>query len=289
MAYFETDDRLKIFYEVHGSGPPIVFVHGLTANHRHFKYQTAAFQAKYQVIIYDLRGHGDSPVADHALNMHRQALDLAQLMEHLDLTGVCLVGWSLGAHIIFEYIRKFGCHRLDRLAIIDMTPKLLKSDNWQLGLRGLNGKDGDFGLSDNTQTLAALLHMDWAVFSRLLAERLYDKALTVEGRFDDQADFKGKADMEWIYEQALRNRAYVIAAMWISMSVQDYRSLLSTIDVSALITYGEGSNYYSPANSQYMCEQIPEASLVAFPGCGHALHIQDPDRFNAALESFLSA
>jgi len=163
------------------------------------------------------------------------------------------------------------------------------SDDWRYGLRGLNGVYGDFGHKDNTLTMAALANEDWKKFSRRLVERLYDRSLTQNDRFDYKAEFKGKKDLEWMYEQAVKNTAYVIITLWASMIVKDYRNLLKEIDRPALITYGEGSNYYPKENSEYMKSNLKNAVVVSFPGCGHALHIQDYLKFNTTLTNFLNS
>lgn len=293
MPFFETRDRVRIYYEVHGSGPPVLFIHGLTANHRHFKYQVNALKHTCQVVVYDLRGHGASAVPDHGLNLAALAHDLKELIDCLGVSPASLVGWSLGAHVIFEFIERFGSGDIRKLAIIDMAPRLMKTDGtgkeapWAYGLRGFSGRFGDFGYEDNTRMMAAIAESDWREFCRNLVERLYDRALPKDGRFDYQADFKGKGDMEWLFDQALHNRSHVIASLWASMSVRDYRHLLDAIHVPVLITYGEGSNYYPEENSRYMHGRLPDSTLAGFPGCGHALHIQDPERFNRVLIDFL--
>jgi len=104
MPYLEIKDRVKLYYEVHGKGKPIVFIHGLTANHSHFKYQTRYLKDRFQVIVYDQRGHGASIATDHQLNINILAHDLKALIDYLEIPSVSLVGWSLGTHVIFEFI-----------------------------------------------------------------------------------------------------------------------------------------------------------------------------------------
>ena len=60
MAYFTTKDNCKIYYEEHGSGEPLIFIHGWSCNHKFFKYQVEEFAKDYRVILYDFRGHGQS-------------------------------------------------------------------------------------------------------------------------------------------------------------------------------------------------------------------------------------
>jgi len=287
MPFFNADDGTKLYYEVHGRGEPVILIHGLTANHCHFKYQTDELKKDFQVIVYDLRGHGKSGVSDYNMNMSKMACDLRNLKDHIGLSCVSMAGWSLGTHVIFEYIKEFGCDRIKKFCIIDMTPKLLKTDSWTYGLRGSSGRYGDYDYKDNTGTLAAFANNDWKQISKGVVETLYDKSLKKNGVFDYNACFKGKDDIEWLYEQALCNRPSVIISMWASMAVQDYRNLLKTIHIPVLITYGEKSKCYAAENSEYMHEMLENSFLVPFPGCGHGLHMQDYVKFNKVFKKFM--
>jgi pimeloyl-ACP methyl ester carboxylesterase len=164
----------------------------------------------------------------------------------------------------------------------------MKSADWGYGLPGLfSRKMGDFGHEDNLFLLGAMLE-DWERYSRIVAERILNKSLFKENlEFDRLADFKGKEDLPWLYEEARRNAPHVVVALWISMSLQDYRPVLKDILTPCLITYGLDSNYYPPENYAYMASQMPHAEVVPFEDCGHALHIQDPEKFNRLVIDFL--
>ncbi|MDD5168344.1 MAG: alpha/beta hydrolase [Syntrophales bacterium] len=288
MPFYVTEDHVKIYFESRGAGRPVVLLHGLTANHRHFKKQVGVLAKDFRVITVDLRGHGDSDVPEHGLTLRRLAQDLRELVDFLELEEVSLVGWSMGTHVIFEYIRLFSCRGIRKIIIIDMSPKLMKSDDWSYGLPGVfSRKTGDFGHEDNLFMLSVMLD-NWERYSRIVAERILNRSLYNEKmEFDYGADFKGKEDLPWLYEEARRNTPHVIVALWISMSMQDYRSVLGEISVPCLIAYGIESNYYPPENYEYMRSRIPNAQVVPFEGCGHALHIQDPEKFNEIAGEFL--
>lgn len=288
MPFYVTNDHVKLYYEVRGAGKPVVLIHGLTANHRHFKKQIPELARHFKVIAPDLRGHGDSEAPEHGLTIKRLAADLRELMEYLELEKTSLVGWSMGAHVIFEYIKTYSCRDLEKIVIVDMAPRLMKAPDWSYGLSGLfSRKPGDFGHEDNLFMLAAMLE-NWEGYSKLVAERILNKSLYNEKlEFDHQADFKGKEDLPWLYEEARRNTPHIIVAFWISMVMQDYRPLLPEITVPCLLTHGLESNYYPPENYTFMKNGLPEASVVPFAGCGHALHIQDPEKFNTIVGDFL--
>jgi non-heme chloroperoxidase len=288
MPFFTTDDHIKLFYETSGQGKPVVLIHGLTANHCFFKKQIPALEEKFQVIALDLRGHGQSEASSDSLTLKRLAKDVKQLLEHLKIFKASFIGWSMGTHVIFEYIKNYSCKEIDKIVVIDMTPKLLKSEDWGFGLPGIiSGKQGDFGHEDNLYMLSVMLD-NWEAYSKVVSQRIFNKSLYNEKmEFNAAADFKGKEDLPWIYEEERKNKAYVIAAFWVAMAIKDYRPLLKDITVPCLLTYGTESNYYPPENYEYMQKQIPDARIIPFDGCGHALHIQDPELFNAAVLDFL--
>ncbi len=288
MPYFTTDDGVRLHYQIHGAGKPVVLIHGLTASSLFFRKQIPELSRHFQIIAPDLRGHGKSETRSDHLTLLRLAHDLKQLLDGLNISQVSLIGWSMGAHVIFEYIKNYSCKAIDKIVIIDMTPKLLKSDDWHYGLPGVfSRKPGDFGQEDNLYLLSVMLN-DWEAYSKVVAERILNKSLYNEKmEFNAAAVFKGKEDLPWLYGEARKNKATVIAAFWIAMAMQDYRPLLQNITVPCLLTYGTESNYYPPENCDYMQKQIPDARVIPFEGCGHALHIQNPELFNNAVMEFL--
>jgi pimeloyl-ACP methyl ester carboxylesterase len=288
MPFFTADDGVRLHYQTGGFGKPVLLIHGLTASSLFFRKQIPELAKRFQVIAPDLRGHGLSESSIDHLTIRRLAQDLRQLIDHLKLSGTSLIGWSMGAHVIFEYIRNYSCAGIEKILIIEMAPRLMKSEDWRLGLPGIiSRKQGDFGHEDNLYLLSVMLD-DWQAYSRVVAQRILNKSLYNEKmEFNAEADFKGKEDLGWLYEEARKNNASVIAAFWIAMAVQDYRPVLKQISVPCLLVYGTESNYYPAENYDYMQKQIPDARVVAFEGCGHALHIQDPELFNRVAMDFL--
>ncbi len=290
MPFFTTDDGVRLHYQMSGSGKPVVLIHGLTANSLFFRKQIPAFSKHFQVIAPDLRGHGESETLDDHLTLTRLAEDLKQLLTELNISKASLIGWSMGAHVIFEYIKNYTCSTIEKIVIIDMAPKLMKAADWPHGLPGIfSRKTGDFGHEDNLFLLSAMIN-DWKTYSKVVAQRILNKSLYNEKmEFSAAANFKGRDDLPWLYEQTEKNKACVIAAFWVSMAMQDYRSVLADIQAPCLLTYGTESNYYPPGNYDYMQKNTPNARVIPFEECGHALHIQDPELFNKEVISFLQS
>ncbi|HPQ05756.1 MAG TPA: alpha/beta hydrolase [Syntrophales bacterium] len=290
MPYFVTDDHVRLYYEERGEGRPVVLIHGLTANRRHFRKQVPALAGRFRVVTLDLRGHGDSEAPRHGLTIPRLARDLRELMAYLGLEGTALVGWSMGAHVIFEYVRQFGCEGLGKVVIIDMSPRLMKAPDWSGGLPGLFSQEaGDFGPEDNLKMLEAML-TDWGEYSRVVVQRILGRPPRDDRSEEAWArEVKGGDDLPWLYAEALRNDPLVVLALWVSMTSRDYRSVVGRITVPCLVAYGADGGYYPLKNYAFLEKELPRGRVVPFAGCAHALHIQDPEAFNAELIAFLEA
>jgi pimeloyl-ACP methyl ester carboxylesterase len=113
----ENSQPIEIYYEDHGSGSPVVLIHGWPLNGDVWEKQTAALlAARHRVITYDRRGFGRSSKPGVGYNYDTFAADLNALLSALDLTGVSLVGHSMGTGEITRYIGKYGTKRLRKAA-----------------------------------------------------------------------------------------------------------------------------------------------------------------------------
>src|ERR1700685_4080984 len=120
-----TSDDADIFYEVLGSGPPVVLLHPFPANHELWKPAAQALVARYRVILPDLRGHGESGVGEGPATMEKHAADLARVMDDADIGRAPMVGVSIGGYALFEFWRK---HR-GRVAALGLFNTKAPSDS----------------------------------------------------------------------------------------------------------------------------------------------------------------
>src|SRR6266478_4159937 len=125
----ENSTSVELYYEDHGSGPPVVLIHGWPLNGDAWEKQTAALLAAgHRVITYDRRGFGRSSKSGVGYNYDTLAADLNALLSALDLTGVSLVGHSMGTGEITRYIGKYGTKRLRKAVLIGtLGPYLVKA------------------------------------------------------------------------------------------------------------------------------------------------------------------
>ena len=111
-----TSGDADIFYEVLGSGPPVVLLHPFPANHNLWKPAAQALITRYRVILPDLRGHGESGVGDGPATMEKHTADIARVLDHEEVRRAAFVGVSIGGYVLFEFWRKYRA-RVDALVL----------------------------------------------------------------------------------------------------------------------------------------------------------------------------
>lgn len=270
MAYCKTDDNVKLCYEVSGKGDTtLLLIHGWSVSSKYFKKQIPELSKDYTVVSFDLRGHGESEVPENGYTVARYAQDVKNLINHLNLGKVVMIGWSLGVLIIFDYIRQFGCEEILKIVSIDMTAKMVTDDTFKYGVYG------NFSHKDNIDVLRNM-NDNWLGFVSVFAPCFYAKSgCKVEGLVD------------WTLEQEAKNSPNVVIRVWVDISGLDYREVLPKITVPALITYGGESVFYSPDVAEYLHSQIKDSRVVGFEKSGHALMLEEPDKFNQEVRAFI--
>jgi pimeloyl-ACP methyl ester carboxylesterase len=125
----ENSHPVELYYEDHGSGAPVVLIHGWPLNGDAWEKQIAALLAAgHRVITYDRRGFGRSSKPGTGYNYDTFAADLDALLRALNLTDVSLVGHSMGTGEITRYIGKYGTKRLHKVVLIGtIGPYLVKT------------------------------------------------------------------------------------------------------------------------------------------------------------------
>jgi len=132
---FILSDGTKLVYEDNGEGCPVLFIPGNCATRKTFtKYVDIFLKEGYRTISLDYRGVGDSiPSMTHPVTMELLGKDIAELIEGLDLNELVLIGHSMGANVIMEYIRDNGCDRLQAAILMDGSCKTYtkEGDGWE--------------------------------------------------------------------------------------------------------------------------------------------------------------
>src|SRR5690349_9844570 len=116
-------NSIRLYYEIHGTGQPLVFIHGLGSSTRDWEAQVPEFSKSYQVVTFDLRGHGRSGKPAGPYSMAMFSADLADLLETLDIAAAHVVGLSLGGAIAFQFALDDPA-RVRTLTIVNSGPTL---------------------------------------------------------------------------------------------------------------------------------------------------------------------
>jgi len=132
----ENSTSIDLYYEDHGTGQPVVLIHGYPLSGASWYHQTRALlEAGYRVITYDRRGFGKSSQPSEGYNYDTFAADLNVVLTTLDLTNVLLVGFSMGTGEVGRYTATYGTDRLAKIAFLaPIEPFLLQTDDNPTGL-----------------------------------------------------------------------------------------------------------------------------------------------------------
>jgi pimeloyl-ACP methyl ester carboxylesterase len=275
MPHFFADDGAKIHLSISGDGSPLIMLHGWTSSHHEWVPFLAALNTVHRVFRWDARGHGGHTLGPYtAPTAERMARDLHNLLDHYALDKVGVVGHSMGALTLWQYIRDFGTGRLSRVCFIDQSPKLLTDDSWQHGIYG------NFD-EESANRLLGLLRQDFAEgVLKLTAFGLNERA-----REKYLADASGwQRSRETLRQQ----EPAPLIECWQSLTAGDYRDVLQRIDVPSLLVYGGASNFYHSSTAHYVANQIPNAILRIYEGTDHSPHQWQRERFASELIAFMN-
>jgi pimeloyl-ACP methyl ester carboxylesterase len=259
LSYFTAPDGTRIAFADEGEGRPLLLLHGLMAHAGFFEPQRALAD-RFRVIRLDLRGHGNTRSDGPAPTVELLAEDVAALVRLLDLEGVLAVGWSLGAAVLWRALAGPEGRRFAGAVVVDMTPRVLNDGAWQLGLS-----------RETCAARSAAIAGDFPAFAAAAGQAIFaspsDRAL-------------------WASEEFARADASAVGALWSSLVDQDFRGSLGRIRQPTLVVHGALSHLYGEGTADHLVDALPDATALRFERSGHAPHLEEPERFNAALADF---
>ena len=243
-------DGVKIHYEVHGDGPPLILTHGYSSTSAMWKGQIEALSRHHRLVLWDMRGHGQSDYPDDPKAYSEVATvgDIAALLETVGAGRAIVGGLSLGGYMSLAFYRAHP-ERVSALLIIDTGPGFKKDDAREIwNKRALDTAD-----RYDREGLAVL------------------KSATRERATASHRDATGLA-------RAARGM----------LTQRDARviEVLPEIRVPSLVVVGADDTPFLAA-SDYMAAKIPGAKKVVVPAAGHAVNIDQPQAFIDAVLPFL--
>jgi pimeloyl-ACP methyl ester carboxylesterase len=263
---FAADDGELLHGFATGHGSPLLLLHGWTSSHAAWSPLLADLARQHRVIRPDARGHGGRSLAGNPTpDMARLAQDVLNWLDHLGLARASVVGHSMGALTLWEFIRRFGTARLDRLCVLDQSPKLMTDAAWPHGIYG------DFDAARAARFVAELEHDFAEAVLRLAAYGLNPKAL--------QSYERNGAGWQRLREVLRGWPAEPLIALWQSLVAADWRDVLPRTDRPTLLVYGQASNFYTEALAHYVAQHTPQSTLLRYEGADHGPHLMQPQRF----------
>jgi len=251
-------DELSFYYETKGAGETLVFIHGLGSSSRDWIFQMEFFSKYYQVIAYDVRGHGQSDKPLGPYNVPMFSADLAGLLKKLDVHSAHIVGLSMGGWIAFQFAVD-SPEMVKSLTIVnswaDMRPKTFE-ERWMLFRRN--------------------------VIFRLFSMRKIGESLA-EGLFikPEHGELRHKFIESWSENHKPSYMAAMGAAK--GWSVADR---LDEISCPTLVISADED--YTPVEAkQKYVDKMQNARLAVIDDSRHATPVEKPNEFNAVLSAFL--
>ncbi|CDG33147.1 Putative peroxidase [Parasaccharibacter apium] len=267
MPYITTSDRVKLHYEDHGQGRPLVMIHGWTFSSRFFHRNVGSFAKQYRVITLDLRGHGESGKPDHGYRIARLAADLRDLLEALEIEDATVLGWSIGSPIIWSYLELFGRHRLRSAIFVQQTPKQFFAPDWKLGHATCYD---EAGLTFLQQQL---------VFNRSAFDRQnLSDCLSTSLPEDEKA---------MLLEEMAKCPSQAASLMMADHTTQDWRDVLPHLDLPCLMMIAGKDKVLPAAGPRWVAEHMPHCQAVEFENSSHMVFLDETEKFNQTVLTFM--
>jgi non-heme chloroperoxidase len=267
----ENSGPIQLYYEDHGSGRPVVLIHGWPLSGKSWERQlTALLDAGYRVVTYDRRGFGESSKPTVGYDYDTFAADLHALLTELDLQDVALVGFSMGGGEVARYVGRYGTDRVSRAVFMAAIPPYLRkaSDN-PTGVDESVFEGVKAGLvADRPAFLAQFLANFYSV-DTLGGEKISDEVVRLSWNIASGASPVG---------------TLACVSAWLT----DFRGDLAKFTIPTLVIHGDDDRILPlAATGEPTHAAIAGSTLVVVKGGPHGLNWTHADEVNEALLEFL--
>ena len=267
----ENSGLIELYYEDHGSGPPVVLIHGYPLSGRAWDRQVPVLlEAGRRVVTYDRRGFGKSSQPTSGYDYETFAADLRTLLDELDLRQATLVGHSMGTGEVTRYLGAYGSARVAGAVLVSPIPPFL-----------LRTGDNPEGLpSSQFEGFVQAARADTPAWMKGFLDNFYNVDQFGGTLVSDQA-----FQASWnIAAAASATAAVACIPTWQT----DFRDDLARIDVPVLVVQGDADRILPfPATGKRLPGLIKEIELVVVEGGPHAIAWTHTDQVNQALLGFL--
>jgi non-heme chloroperoxidase len=256
-GFVVTSDKVKIHYVEAGRGEPILFVPGWTMTTDIWEQQIRHFAKTHRVIAMDPRSQGKSQKVGDGHYPERRAKDMYELVQQLKLSPVVLVGWSLAVPEVLTYVDEFGTATLRSLVLVD----------------GYIGADADSCAPDPLKGMLKAVHEN----------REQHTAAFVRSMFKSKQPEAYLAKITRAALQTPTNTAFTLLAH-LMVTEGDWRPALKKVDKPLLYVVTPSLAF----QAEMVKQTVPAAQTEVFENAGHAVFVDEADKFNALLEAFIN-
>lgn len=256
-------DDAEIFYDVAGSGAPVVLLHPFPAHHEIWLPVSQFLSSRYRLIMPDLRGHGESGLGDGPATMQKHASDLALVMDAAGVDRAPLVGVSIGGYVIFEFWRRLRA-RVAALVLCNTKASADASEARTARLEAAND---------------VLKHGTEPFFESMLQKLLGDTTR------------RSRPDLvEGAHRMMRKMSAEHVAGVQRGMAERpDSIAKLKTINVPTLIITGDEDIMTGVPEAELMKENIAGAQMKVVGNAGHYSPWEQPEQVGRLLRQFLDS
>ncbi|MGI0079848.1 MAG: alpha/beta fold hydrolase [Nitrososphaerales archaeon] len=267
----ENSGDIELYYEDHGTGKPVVLIHGWPLSGASWEKQVSVLlNAGFRVITYDRRGFGNSSKPTSGYDYDTFAEDLHKLVTKLDLHDFSLVGFSMGGGEVARYLGKYGTKHVSKAAFLSAIPPfLLKTGDNPEGLDGNLFEGIKFALAADRPAFLSKFFSDFYNVDVLRGKQISDQAVQSSWNVAVGASPKGTIDC---------------VTAWGT----DFRKDLTRIDVPTLVVHGDADRILPiSATGMRTPEFVKGSKLVVIKDGPHGLTWTHADQVNRELLDFL--
>jgi pimeloyl-ACP methyl ester carboxylesterase len=270
---FATVNGVRLFYELHGSGDPIVLIPGLGLDHLYFQYAIPELQRHFRVLAYDPRGTGESDRPPGEYSMELWADDLQQLLATLGIARAHVVGSSLGGCVAFELLRRAPAlaQSLILVAAFSELDRALEI-NFRMRIAVIER----LGMGDVIRDHVLLWTLSREFIATERGARAADALVASLARNDP------KLYVEFL--KAILRFGRVLPGQEGQPKVT---ASLGSITAPTLVVVGDRDILTPVAFSQRIVERMPHAELAVIERCGHITFIEQPEENTRLIAEFV--
>lgn len=268
----ENSGSIDLYYEDHGTGMPVVLIHGWPLSGASWEKQVPVLlEAGYRVITYDRRGFGNSSKPVSGYEYDTLAEDLSKLMIKLDLRSAALVGFSMGGGEVARYLGKYGNDRVSKAVFMAAIPPfLLKAPDNPAGVDGSVFAGIKKALSIDRLAFLTKFFSDFYNVDILGRKLVSDEVVRLSWNIAAIASAKGTLDC-------------------VSAWLEDFQGDLKRIDVPTLVIHGDADRILPfAATGKRTHEAVKGSKLVVVKDAPHGLNWTHSEKVNSALLTFLN-